>query len=59
MTDTWDRTLFDKDLKAILDSKLPVSASKITSLSSLATAHPQVSFFGDFVFISQGLIFGF
>ncbi|GAA5807489.1 hypothetical protein MFLAVUS_000851 [Mucor flavus] len=41
MTDTWDRTLFDKDLKAILESKLPVSASKITGLQSLATAHPK------------------
>ncbi|OBZ91598.1 Rpb7-binding protein seb1 [Choanephora cucurbitarum] len=41
MTDTWDRTLFDKDLKAILETKLPVSASKITALQSLATAHPQ------------------
>lgn len=45
MTDNWDRTLFDKDLKAILESKLPVSASKITGLQSLATAHPKVSFF--------------
>lgn len=44
MTDTWDRTLFDKELKAILESKLPVSASKITGLQSLATAHPKVSF---------------
>lgn len=43
MTDNWDRTLFDKDLKAILETKLPVSASKITSLQALATAHPQVS----------------
>ena len=42
MTDNWDRTLFDKDLKAILETKLPVSASKITSLQALATAHPQV-----------------
>ncbi|KAI9269567.1 hypothetical protein EDC94DRAFT_599250 [Helicostylum pulchrum] len=41
MTDNWDRTLFDKDLKAILESKLPVSASKITGLQSLATAHPK------------------
>jgi protein NRD1 len=42
MTDTWDRTLFDKDLKAILQSKLPVSASKITGLQALAIAHPTV-----------------
>lgn len=42
MTDNWDRTLFDKDLKSILETKLPVSASKITSLQALATAHPQV-----------------
>ncbi|KAI7891745.1 uncharacterized protein EV154DRAFT_563011 [Mucor mucedo] len=41
MTDNWDRTLFDKELKAILESKLPVSASKITGLQSLATAHPK------------------
>ncbi|KAG1088717.1 hypothetical protein G6F42_020188 [Rhizopus arrhizus] len=41
MTDNWDRTLFDKDLKSILETKLPVSASKITSLQALATAHPQ------------------
>ncbi|KAI8348285.1 hypothetical protein BD560DRAFT_410745 [Blakeslea trispora] len=41
MTDTWDRTLFDRDLKAILETKLPVSASKITALQQLATAHPQ------------------
>ncbi|KAG1345895.1 hypothetical protein G6F63_005261 [Rhizopus arrhizus] len=41
MTDSWDRTLFDKELKSILETKLPVSASKITSLQSLATAHPK------------------
>ncbi|KAI9261486.1 hypothetical protein BDA99DRAFT_511486 [Phascolomyces articulosus] len=41
MTDSWDRTIFDKELKAILDAKLPVSASKITSLQSLAISHPQ------------------
>ncbi|KAI9497622.1 hypothetical protein BDB00DRAFT_803392 [Zychaea mexicana] len=41
MTDSWDRTLFDKELKSILDAKLPVSASKITSLQSLAISHPQ------------------
>jgi hypothetical protein len=44
MTDSWDRTLFDKELKSILETKLPVSASKISSLQQLATAHPQVSF---------------
>lgn len=43
MTDNWDRTFFDKELKSILDSKLPVSASKITSLQQLATSHPKVS----------------
>lgn len=42
MTDDWDRRIFDKELKAILDAKLPVSASKITSLQGLAIAHPQV-----------------
>ncbi|ORE01325.1 hypothetical protein BCV72DRAFT_310151 [Rhizopus microsporus var. microsporus] len=41
MTDNWDRTFFDKELKSILDSKLPVSASKITSLQQLATSHPK------------------
>ncbi|KAI8978065.1 hypothetical protein BDB01DRAFT_800654 [Pilobolus umbonatus] len=41
MTDNWDRTVFDKDLKSILETKLPISASKITSLQALATAHPQ------------------
>jgi hypothetical protein len=45
MTDNWDRTIFDKDLKAILESKLPVSASKITGLQALATAHPKVNFY--------------
>ncbi|KAF7724181.1 hypothetical protein EC973_001253 [Apophysomyces ossiformis] len=40
MTDNWDRTIFDKELKAILETKLPVSASKITALQALATAHP-------------------
>lgn len=42
MTDNWDRTLFDKDLKAILERKLPVSASKIANLQNLATTHPRV-----------------
>ncbi|KAI9483888.1 MAG: hypothetical protein EXX96DRAFT_560071 [Benjaminiella poitrasii] len=41
MTDNWDRTIFDKELKSLLDGKLPVSASKITSLQTLATSHPQ------------------
>ncbi|KAG2217152.1 hypothetical protein INT45_011327 [Circinella minor] len=41
MTDSWDRALFDKELKSILDKKLPVSASKITSLQALAISHPQ------------------
>ncbi|KAI8142299.1 hypothetical protein BJV82DRAFT_616231 [Fennellomyces sp. T-0311] len=41
MTDTWDRTLFDKELKSILDAKLPVSASKIQALQALAISHPQ------------------
>ncbi|ORY96355.1 hypothetical protein BCR43DRAFT_273468 [Syncephalastrum racemosum] len=39
--DDWDRTVFDADLKAILDAKLPVSASKITGLQSLALKHPK------------------
>jgi hypothetical protein len=43
MTDSWDKTLFDKELKSILETKLPVSASKISSLQQIATAHPQVS----------------
>lgn len=52
MTDSWDRTLFDKELKSILETKLPVSASKITSLQSLATAHPKVTFFSSiFLFV--------
>ncbi|KAI8374692.1 uncharacterized protein BYT42DRAFT_416041 [Radiomyces spectabilis] len=41
MDDNWDRTIFDKELKAILETKLPVSASRITNLQALATAHPQ------------------
>lgn len=41
--DDWDRTVFDADLKAILDAKLPVSASKITGLQSLALKHPKAS----------------
>ncbi|KAI9245977.1 hypothetical protein BY458DRAFT_484786 [Sporodiniella umbellata] len=41
MTESWDRIQFDKELKSILESKLPVSASKITSLQSLATLHPK------------------
>lgn len=42
MGDSWDRTIFDKELKSILDAKLPVSASKITALQTLAISHPEV-----------------
>ncbi|CDH50375.1 hypothetical protein RO3G_08120 [Lichtheimia corymbifera JMRC:FSU:9682] len=41
MDDSWDRSLFDKELKSILDAKLPVSASKINALQSLAISHPK------------------
>ncbi|KAI8988383.1 hypothetical protein BDF20DRAFT_808281, partial [Mycotypha africana] len=41
MTDSWDRTIFEQELQSLLDGKLPVSASKITALQSLATNHPQ------------------
>ncbi|KAI7883737.1 hypothetical protein K492DRAFT_175055 [Lichtheimia hyalospora FSU 10163] len=41
MDDSWDRSIFDKELKSILDAKLPVSASKINALQSLAISHPK------------------
>lgn len=44
MDDSWDRSLFDKELKSILDAKLPVSASKINALQSLAISHPKVTY---------------
>ncbi|KAI7870990.1 hypothetical protein BDF14DRAFT_1767163 [Spinellus fusiger] len=39
----WDRSTFDKDIKSLLETKLPVSASRITALQASALAHPQHS----------------
>ncbi|KAI9303815.1 hypothetical protein BJ944DRAFT_267775, partial [Cunninghamella echinulata] len=46
-----DRDFFDKELKKILSSKLPVSASRIDSLKKLAIDHPK-----DYNYISQSII---
>ncbi|CAO3614298.1 unnamed protein product [Cunninghamella blakesleeana] len=47
----WDRNLFDKELRKILTSKLPVSASRIDTLKKLAIDHPQ-----DHNYISQNIV---